>query len=317
MSAIRPPRSQMNPTEGFEEFVAIVEEGSVSGAARRLDMPRATVSRHLARLERRLGVRLAHRSSRTLQLTQAGRLLFDRARRILNEAREAHDDVGRLDDVPRGLLRVSVPTGPQSWFTALASGFLDAYPEVSLDVVSTGRLVDLVAEDVDVVIRASAQPDPNLIGRVLATSRLTCVASPDYLRRYGEPRSVDDLADHECIRNLGGDGRSRWPLIDGSRVQVSGRFASNDLITRWHAAIVGRGIALVPESFIVGAERRGLLVRVLEDVIGEDARIWVLYAEREFRPPKIRAFVDFLFEWSKTHGFFDDTIAEQLSSLAG
>ncbi|MEM6995425.1 MAG: LysR family transcriptional regulator, partial [Myxococcota bacterium] len=138
---------------GFEEFVSIVNRGSVTGAAEALGLPRPTVSKRLARLEARLGVRLLHRTTRRMKLTEQGELLYDRARRVVHAAHEAEAAVQRLDDVPRGLLRVAVPPRvPEGVFTQWLAAFLDAYPEVSLDVVGTDPHIDLVAEGFDVAL---------------------------------------------------------------------------------------------------------------------------------------------------------------------
>lgn len=293
----------MGPTEGFEAFVCIAEQGSVSAAARSLSVPRATLSRQLSRLEAGLGVRLAHRTSRSFTLTRAGELLYERARRILEDARAAHEDVARLDDVPRGLLRVSIP--PDSGvFTPLICDFLETYPEVRVELIATARYVDLVAERIDVVVRGGPADGDDLVGRVISTMRLICVASPVYLARAGTPETVADLAAHQCIGSLG-DGPRTWPLLDGGVIEVSGRFASNDLASRLHAARAGQGIALVPDSFVTEDEADGTLVRLLEDTVGAVSHARALYAERSYLAPKVRAFLDHLYAWVDVHDIFD------------
>ncbi len=295
----------MSVTDGFEEFVAIAEQGSVSGAARALGVPRATLSRQLSRLESQLGVRLAHRTSRRLTLTHAGELFYARARRVLDDARAVHEDVARLDDVPRGVLRVSIPTGSHAWLSSLFASFLDRHPEVQLEVLATARMVDLVAEHVDVVVRAGSNDEGSLVGRLLARTRLVCVASPTYLSQRGTPQTAAELHKHECIGSVGEGPSSRWPTVDGVGIDVSGRFASNDLFTRVHAALEGLGIALVPESFAKGPRERGELRPILEGVVGAEGTVRVLYAERAHLPAKVRAFVDLLVGWSREHGVFD------------
>ncbi len=295
----------MEPTEGFEAFVAIAEHGSVSSAARALSMPRATLSRQLSRLEAGLGVQLAHRTSRRLTLTRAGELLYDHARRILDDARAALQDVARLDDVPRGVLRVSVPPDSNA-FTPMLCAFLDVHPEVHLEVISTARFVDLVTERVDVVIRAGTAEQQDLVGRVLSKVQMVCVAAPSYLERAGTPRTAQDLARHDCIGTLG-DGPRTWPLLGGGKVEISGRFAANNLTNRVSAARLGRGIALVPDAFIRDDVAHGRLVRILEGVVGVEGAVRVLFAEREHVPAKVRAFLDFLYTWIDTHSMFEPT----------
>ena len=293
----------MEPTEGFEAFVAIAEHGSVSSAARALSMPRATLSRQLSRLETGLGVQLAHRTSRRLTLTRAGELLYEHARRILDDARAAIQDVARLDDVPRGVLRVSVPPDAEA-FTPMLCSFLDTHPEVHLEVISTARYVDLVTERVDVVIRAGTIKEQDLVGRVLAKVQMVCVASPSYLERAGTPQTVEDLRRHECIGTLG-DGPRAWPLLGGGSVEVSGRFATNNLISRLSAARLGRGLALVPNAFIRADAAEGRLVRVLDGVVGVEGAVRVLFAEHDHVPAKVRAFLDFLYAWIEAHSMFE------------
>ena len=293
----------MKTAEGFEEFVAIVEAGSVSQAARTLEVPRATLSRQLARLERNLGVRLAHRTSRNMTLTRAGELLYARARRILDEAREAAADVAQLDDVPRGVLRVSLPGGDHVWFSQMLGAFLDAYPQVRVEVLVTARFVDLVDEKVDVVLRASISADDDLIGRSILETPVVCAASPDYLDRHGTPQQPEDLREHQCIVGMPKGSRQTWPTRDGQEIEVTGRVASNDLDLHIQAAMMGLGIAMLPEISIRGQLDRGELRVVLREHIGIPSYVRVLYADREYLPAKTRAFIDHMFQWAKDRPF--------------
>ena len=166
-------------TEGFETFVSIVEAGSISAAARALGVPRETLSRRLLRLEERLGVWLLHRSSRQLDLSPAGEVLFGRVRPLVLAAREANEAVRALDGEPRGLLRVSVPPGGGGLAMAeLARGFLTARPKVELELLATTRHVDLIGEGFDVALRAGEVTDPRLVARRLTQNRLVGVAAP-------------------------------------------------------------------------------------------------------------------------------------------
>lgn len=284
----------MDTTAGFEEFVRTVDEGSVSAAARSLGVPRATLSRRLGRLEERLGVRLLHRSTRRLKLTRAGEELYPRARRIVEEAIAAQDAVRRLDEVPRGLLRVSVPINIDLSMAPFIDSFLAAYPDVELEVWATTRHLDLIAEGIDVALRGGLVADGSLIGRRVLATELAGVASPDYLDARGRPTDPEELADHECILGfLRGERPERfWPLHDGSRIPVSGRLITNDVELRLAVALQGRGIALLPLSFCLGALAAGRLERVLEGALGSAAYLTLVYPEREFLDPKVRAFVD-------------------------
>jgi DNA-binding transcriptional LysR family regulator len=283
--------------DGFEEFVAIVDGGSVSAAAKALDLPRPTVSKRLARLEERLGVRLLHRTTRRMTLTEAGDLLYQRARGVVHAAKEAESAVQRLDDVPRGLLRVVVPSRvPEETFTRWLTEFLEAYPELSLDVVASESHVDLVAEGFDVALRAGVIEDQSLVSRTLVVNTEIAVASPDYLREHGEPQSAEELSAHNCIVGYKGSNvpDPLWPLLDGGVTRVRGTLTTNQVVLRLQAARRHLGIALVIDSMARELCERGELVHVLPGVVGRRDHARLVYPDREFVPPKVRAFVDFI-----------------------
>lgn len=282
---------------GFEEFVTIVEQGSVTGAADALGLPRPTVSKRLARLEERLGVRLLHRTTRRMKLSPQGEVLYEKARRVVHAAREAEGAVQRLDDVPRGLLRVAIPTRvPEEVFTQWLAEFLLAYPEVSLDVVAVEEHVDLIAEGFDVALRHGIIEDTSLVSRILVTNAEIAVASPDYLAARGTPRTVDDLAAHDCIIGYGGGNvpNPRWPLKDGGWVAVGGTLMTNQPGLRLHAAKRGLGIAIVVDRMARAMLDAGELVHVLPEHIGRRDHARLVYRDRELVEPKVRAFIDFI-----------------------
>jgi len=282
---------------GFEEFVSIVDHGSVSAAAEALGLPRPTVSKRLARLETRLGVRLLHRTTRRMKLTEQGELLYEKARRVVHAAREAEAAVRRLDDVPRGLLRVLIPPRvPETTFTQWLTEFLHAYPEVSLDVVGTDVHVDLVAEGFDVALRHGAIEDTSLVSRTLVVNTEIAVASPDYLQARGTPTTAEELSDHNCIIGYAGKNipNPRWPLLDGGWTHVSGKLMTNHVGLRLQAATRGLGIATVIDRVASDLLATGELVRVLPDIVGRRDYARLVYPDREFLDPKVRAFVDFI-----------------------
>lgn len=282
---------------GFEEFVAIVENESVTGAAETLDLPRPTVSKRLARLEERLGVRLLHRTTRRMRLTAQGEVLYERARRVVHEARAAEAAVRRLDNVPRGLLRVLIPPRvPAPVFTQWLAEFLQTYPEVSLDVVGTDEHVDLVAEGFDVALRHGEIADTSLVSRTLVTNAEIAVASKDYLRARGTPTTADDLADHDCIVGYGGGNvpTPRWPLLAGGSTNVAGDLMTNHVGLRLEAAKRGLGIALVIDRLAKELLEAEELVWVLPGIVGRRDQVRLVYPDREFLDPKVRAFVDFM-----------------------
>ncbi len=275
----------------MREFLEITRAGSISGAARRLGLPRATLSRRLSALEASLGVRLVIRRTTRLVLTRAGEELHRRARRIVSDSDAAWDAVRRLDDVPRGLLRVSVP-GP--FFLRLFVDFLCEFPDVRIEVQSTSRHVDLLGEGVDVAMRVGAVEDHDLIARRLHSDRLIVVASPSCLAEVGEPGRALDLTRHNCIAGVFGDWtpNAKWPLWSGGTVPVSGRLHANDVDLVREAAIEGLGFALIASAVVAGDVKEGRLVPVLLDEVGAELPVSLVYADREYIEPKVRKFVD-------------------------
>ncbi|MCO4772218.1 MAG: LysR family transcriptional regulator [Deltaproteobacteria bacterium] len=282
---------------GFEEFVSIVDSGSVTGAAEALGVPRPTVSKRLARLEERLGVRLLHRTTRRMKLTEHGELLYERARRVVHAAREAESAVQRIDNVPRGLLRVQIPPRvPAGTFTQWLAEFLEEYPEVSLDVVGTDVHVDLVAEGFDVALRYGQIKDTSLVSRTLVVNSQIAVASKEYLDTHGTPETAADLADHNCIIGYTGSNipNPRWPLLAGGWCHVGGKLMTNHGGLRLEAAKRHLGIAMVVDRNAQALVATGELLHVLPGILGREDRARLVYPDRGFLDPKVRAFIDFI-----------------------
>jgi len=278
--------------DGLEVFVAICEAGSIAGAGRALGTPRATLSRQLKRLEEELGVRLLHRSTRRLVPTRAGEELFNRVRHVVQDAAEAREAVRRLDGVPRGTLRVSVPPDINEPLSQVLLSFLDAFPEVRIEVVGSAEHVDLVAQRFDVAIRGGDVVNPDLVVRRLLRTRLRVYGSASYLEQHGRPLTAQDLQEHACIVGLaqGREPLHAWPLLDGGTVGVSGRLVVNSLVLQVAAVRRGHGLALLPHvgNLVPHAD----LVPVLEDVVGHTSEVSVVFPERALMLPRVRAFVD-------------------------
>lgn len=278
-------------TDRLQEFLAIADEGSISAAARTLNVPRATLSRRLSALEGNLGVRLLHRRTNRLILTDAGVELRMRAQRILADVDATWHAVRRLDDTPRGLLRVSI-TGPH--YADLFTDFLRDFPDIRLEIQSTTRHVDLLSEGVDVAIRIGEVKDQNLIARHIHTDRLVAAASPAYLEHFRQPKVPDDLAGHNCIAGFAGEwtpARS-WPLLSGQTVPIGGRLSANELALVMNAALKGIGIALIPSAVGAPHFRSNKLVPVLVETVGKAIPISLVYSDREYIDPKVRIFID-------------------------
>jgi len=283
-------------------FTRTVDIGSLSGAAADLKQPRATISRRLARLEQRLGVRLLHRTTRSLALTDAGEALYRHAQLVLDAIGHAEASVRRTDNTIRGELRVSVPPVMPPSFHELVCDFALAHPDVRLQVHFTTRLVDLVRDGYDVAVRASTHLEPGLIARKLSAHRLIAVASPAYLEAHGTPQNRRDLARHRCLMGFarGENPQSHWPLARGETIHVEGAFFSNEMLMLRHAAVRGVGIALVPQRLVEELVASGDLVQVLAGILEAESQLAVVYPERELVPPQVRAFVDAVVAWAAT-----------------
>ncbi|WP_159087073.1 LysR family transcriptional regulator [Loktanella sp. Alg231-35] len=281
----------MPSVDRMREFLSVMQAGSISEAARVLGLPRATLSRRMASMEADLGIRLILRRTTRLALTHAGEELFRRAQRIVADADAAWEAVRRLDDTPRGLLRVSV-TGPH--FLKLFTQFLCDFPQVRLEVQSTTRHVDLLADGVDVAMRIGPVEDKDLIVRRVHTDRSIVVASPDYLANSGTPQKASDLAKHRCIVGFAGGWtpQSEWPLLKGGSVNVGGRLSANEITLIREAALDGLGCALIGSAVVAREIQEGRLVPLLLDQVGSELPVSLVFADREYIDPKVREFVD-------------------------
>ncbi|WP_437540956.1 LysR substrate-binding domain-containing protein [Sorangium sp. So ce367] len=263
-------------------FLEVARRQSFSAAARALGLTSSSVSKQVARLEERLGAQLLRRTTRRVSLTEAGNLYAERADRILSDIEEAQRAVADLDGTPRGTLRISAPTVLGSIRVAPAVLACRArYPELRIDLDLTDRIVDLVAERIDVAVRLAAEISPaSLVARRLADDLRVLCASPRYLRRHGTPRCLEDLADHDCI-TLNLEPVARWTLVgpEGERVvPVSGTFRSSDTITLRDAAVAGVGLANLPDYVVQDQLESGELRRVLPEYGASKRASFAVYA---------------------------------------
>jgi len=280
----------------LEEFVTVVEAGSVSAAARELGVPRASVSRRLAKLEAAYGVQLLHRETHRHTLTQAGRELYQRARRIVADMAAAQAAVSALDGVPRGLLRVGMPFG-SGIEMLLARAYREAYPQVTLEFVGTGTHDDLLGHGIDVALRSGPIADEALMGRRLIRFNDQVVASPDLLERLGPP-TLATLAEYPCILGFDNDGRpvAEWPLWAGGTTPVQSTIRTNDATARIDGARMGMGLTLASERLTRDHVAAGELVPILTEAVGREVTVSLVWPASEFMPPKVRAFVDLAVE---------------------
>ncbi len=283
-------------------FVRVVELGSFTRAADALEISKALVSKCIGRLERRLGARLLHRTTRRLTLTEAGETLFRRSAAALGELNEAEREVGQLSGEPRGKLRISAPTYLGSvTLGPLLREFRARYPEVSIDLELDDRLVDLVQERFDVAIRMSNMTDSSIVSRRLAPCPIVIVASPVYLKKRGNPKTLEDLQTHDCltysVARVPNEWRLRAPRGRWVTVVVNGCIRCNNDFVLKQAALDGLGIGLFPEFFVERELAEGRLVALLKDYELPRFNIQAVYASRHHLPAKVRAFIDFLAEY--------------------
>jgi len=281
-------------------FSAVVEAGSFTAAADILDMSKAAVSRYVAELEDRLGVRLLHRTTRKLAPTSEGDIFHARCRELLDNLAEAEAEITSSSGVAAGLLKVSVPvTFGLLHLAALWPAFLERHPRVALDLTLSDRVVDLVEDGFDVAVRIGMLPASSLISRKLATTRLVLCASPDYLARRGEPRHPDDLLGHDIISySLFSTGET-WNFTGAegdASVRTRPRMRSNSGDTCRAAALGGQGLILQP-TFIVGNDlAQGTLTETMRDYRSVELGVYAVYPSRKFVTPKVRLLIDFLVE---------------------
>jgi DNA-binding transcriptional LysR family regulator len=277
-------------------FASVAETGSFTAAARALALPKSTVSRKVLELEKRVGARLIQRTTRTLRLTDVGRVYFEHFARISRDADEADLAVQRMQATPRGVLRV---TAPLSFRTPgrIAAEFVKRYPDVRIEVVCTDRNVDLVAEGFDVAIRAGPLTDSSLIARKVAMVKQVLVAAPAYLRRRGSPGAPLELQEHETIAFGAGPSPSVWSLHNAGEsvdVRVRPRLAVNDVDWMHEAARRGIGIALLPEHVCREDLHAGRLRQVLTEWSSGEIPLHALYPTPRHLSRKVVTFIEML-----------------------
>ena len=291
----------MDSVAGMRVLVRVVESGSFSAAGRQLGMAPSSISRQINELETALGVRLFHRTTRKLSLTEAGQIYYERAGRIITEVDEARLAVSELGS-PTGILRVTIPTGiGRELIVSAVPAFLARYPGVRIVLSMTDYLVDLVEGGFDVGIRVGQLRDSTLKARKIGDSRRVVCASPSYLERAGIPGSPADLEHHNCITFRDHPGHNIWKFRGKSglmEVRVSGSFFARSADALTAAAVAGLGLVLLPD-WNMGLELRQKQLEVVLSkyaAVPEASPIWAVHSHQRHVPPKIRAFIDFLVE---------------------
>lgn len=292
----------MDTLTSIKVFRQVVESGTFVAAAERLDLSTAMVSKHVMHVEKRLGVRLLNRNSRRLSLTEGGRVYYERCKAILEDLEETELELGSLGATPKGTLRVTVPT----WFAGqrlaeLLEKYRERYPQIMIDISFEDRVVDLIEEGYDLALRVTASSlAPGLVARPVRHMTFPIAASPEYIRRHGEPKVPEDLINHDCA---GSDVLDTWSLSgpEGDRdvpVRVIMRFRSNSALARANAVALGTCLSPLPPPYFADPAFSGRLGVVLPDYSVGARMLYVVYVSRKHLPLKIRTFIDFFVEFA-------------------
>jgi DNA-binding transcriptional LysR family regulator len=287
----------MDRLDAMQVLLAVVDSGTLSAGGRKLNLSLPSVSRRMAELEGRLGTRLLIRTTRNVQLTDAGRDYVDAIRPIVAQLEEADRRASGEYDAPRGELNITVPGGASRGFTVpLALGFLDTHPEISLNIISEERVVDLVDERIDVAIRLGDLADSSLYAVKVGEVIISTVGSPEYLKRKGMPSHPSDLPEHDGVLFSSLTPNSWTYLVDGGLVESLPRFRvrANRASVLIEAAVKGLGLTRMARSGVEKELRSGALRTVLDDYECASMAVHLVYVNQGLLPVKVRAFIDWM-----------------------
>jgi len=281
-------------------FVEVVEAGNFTAAARRLGLPKSNVSRKISLLEVRLQTRLLHRTTRAMGLTEAGRLYYEHCRQVVEQARAAEELVSGLQSVPAGTLRVSAPVAVGAdILPPLVNEFLAIHAQVNIELVLTDEAVDLLQQDLDLALSANPAPSSTYISRRLGYAPRIICASRQYVDQHGGPSHPDELAAHDLLAFSSWLDSHRWSLRRGGeekRVNISARYAANDVPSVLATMLDGLGVAMLPEGPVLPYIESGEALPLLADWQLKADALYLHYPSRSHLAPKLRAFIDFLME---------------------
>lgn len=280
-------------------FVHVVDCGSFSAAAERLDVSKSLISKRVAALERHLGTQLLYRTTRRIQPTDAGHSLFVKCERLFHSLEEAEQSVVNLEDVPRGHLRlVCTDILGERYISLAAARFSALYPDLKIDVHVTSRMVDLVAEGYDLAVRYGRLTDSSLKARKVCELPHVVAASPDYFERHGRPRAIEDLKDHNCLVATF-DPCATWHFRVGKQavaIDLDGNWRSNNASALITAAVEGMGICRLPELYLREHLDAGRLETIFDRHQYDIFPVWLVYPNTRYVAAKVRLFIDFLCE---------------------
>jgi DNA-binding transcriptional LysR family regulator len=284
----------MDRLDAMQVLLAVVDAGSISAGSRKLNAPLPSVSRKVAELERHLGTRLLIRTSRNIQLTDAGRDYVEAARAIVAQIQEAEQRASGEYETPRGELRITVPDEfGRRLLLPLTYEFLSQQPEITLDVITSNSVFDLVEERIDVALRVGHLPDSSLYAVNVGSVRIVVAASPAYLQRKGIPQRPEDLSAHDMIQ-LG--TYAHWAFRGAAIPEPipARRVHSNDATAAGEAAAWGLGIVRLPTFIVHEHLKSGALVEILKDFPTPPFPVHIIYMKQGLLPLKVRAFIDWI-----------------------
>jgi DNA-binding transcriptional LysR family regulator len=292
----------MNRLDAMQIFVRVAELSSFTRAAESLALPKASMSAAVQKLEKLVGARLLHRTTRRVQLTQDGRAFYERCKDLLADMDELQSMFQQSPQSLRGRLRVDMPSSAaRDMVIPRLPEFLRAHPLLELELSSTDRKVDLVREGFDCVLRVGAVQDPNLVARPLGRFRMINCASPAYLARYGVPRTLEDLAHHQLVHYVPtlGARSTGWEYFDGTayrNLNMPGAITVNNVEAYEAACLAGLGLVQVPAKGVAHHIEQGRLVEVLADFPSEPMPVALLYAHRRNLSQRLKVFMNWMAE---------------------
>jgi DNA-binding transcriptional LysR family regulator len=301
----------MDMLHALGKFVRVVETGSFSAVARETNISGSAVTRVVGQLEEHFRLRLFHRTTRHLSLTEDGRDLLDHAHRLLDAAANLEERLGHQSQVPSGLVRVGVRPGAARLLTPRLRDLLGRYPGLSVEFVVRERFDDLIEDRLDLAIREGQPADASLMARSLGTVGRALAAASSYLEKRGAPSTPAELSEHDCIVHDVGPASKNWRFIgpDGPYdIEVHSRFCSNDSEVVRQAALAGHGIALMYEPQVLEDVMTAQLHRVLPDYPTVRTQVFLIYPSRRHLAPRTRVVIDFVVEQFRLVGSHVDRI---------
>jgi len=295
-------QSKSNLLDGIAVFVQVVQSKSFVKAAEKLNHSTSYISKEVSKLESRLGVRLLHRTTRTLSLTTEGEVYYQQCQQIIEDALQVEGSISGRQQIPQGRLKLSCPIGlGVSRIRPILAEFMAKYPKITLDIELNDHKVDLIADGFDLVIRAAVQlEDSSLISKRFMESTSLTLASPEYLKQYGTPKHPDELVDHQMIsyRNL--KNPEVWPFTTKSsqkiQTQVTSRVLCNNSEMMISLCLAGQGIIRMPLFNLSDEVNTGKLIPIFEDLMPVNIGVYLVYPSRKNMPAKVKCFIDYIVE---------------------